>query len=163
MFNREVPSATWNVGRFVTIAAWAVMLLATGGASAAPDGTVRGTLYAQLQVRQRIIVRVPTLPEPRRQPQIRWRERNGPECISATALAGAAVTDEDDIDLVLRDGKRVRAKLESSCPNIDFYSGFYIRPGEDGMICEDRDALHARSGATCEIERFRSLVPDRRK
>jgi hypothetical protein len=147
----------------MTIAAWAVLLVAA--AEPAPPAPAGAEVYAQLRIRERVILRVPTVPltDGKRRAPVKWRERNGPNCINAESLAGASVTDEDDVDLLLRGGKRVRAKLESRCPTIDYYSGFYLRPGSDGMICEDRDAIHARSGGKCEIDRFRSLVPDRRK
>ena len=45
----------------------------------------------------------------------------------------------DSVDLILRNRQRVRAKLESSCPALDYYYGFYITPNPDGMVCEDRD------------------------
>ena len=74
------------------------------------------------------------------------------------ALAGALVSSPDSIDLLLRGGVRVRAKLQKSCPSIDFYSGFYVKATKDGRICEDRDMIHARTGGECQIENFRTLV-----
>ena len=102
-------------------------------------------------------MRVPTRP-PVERPR-KWREKKGPKCVPANALAGALVSGPDSVDLLLRGGKRVRAKLESRCPALDYYSGFYIRPGDDGRICQDRDTIRARSGGKCGIDRFRSLVP----
>ena len=52
-----------------------------------------------------------------------------------------------------------RAKLESSCPALDYYYGFYITPNPDGMVCEDRDNIRSRMGGACEIDRFRGLEP----
>ena len=31
----------------------------------------------------------------------------------------------------------------------------------DGKMCAGRDILHSRTGAKCEIDRFRELVPER--
>ena len=138
--------------------AGATLLLATSGGVAAPAPIQ----YAQVTIRQGVIVRVPTRrSDARAAPPIRWKEKRGPRCIPANALAGASVNENDSVDLLLRGGARVRAELESRCPALDYYSGFYIRPSSDGRICADRDAIRARSGGQCEIERFRSLVPDR--
>ncbi|WP_293857827.1 hypothetical protein [Sphingomonas sp. SCN 67-18] len=151
----------------MTITALAVLLLtATGAADGAEEPLPLGVIYAQLHIRQRVIVRVPTRPDesrPAPPPTQKWKERKGPECIPARELAGAAVNDTDSVDLLLRGGKRIRAQLAQDCPALNFYSGFYLRPGPDGQICEDRDSLHARSGGRCQIDRFRSLVPSRGK
>ena len=151
----------------MTITALAVLLLTTAGAlDGADERPGAGVAYAQLQIHQRVIVRVPTRDESRPPPpkaSRRWKERKGPECIAASDLAGAAVNGADSVDLLLRGGRRLRARLARDCLALDFYSGFYLRPGRDGQICEDRDALHARSGGKCQIDRFRTLVPARRK
>jgi hypothetical protein len=55
----------------------------------------------------------------------------------------------------------LRARLDHGCRALDFYSGFYLRPAPDGNICADRDSVRARSGASCEISRFRRLVAER--
>lgn len=116
-------------------------------------------LIAQLTVRQRMIIRVPA--RPARAEPMRWREKGGPKCIAAAGLAGAQVSREG-VDLLLKGGARVRAKLRR-CPPLDYYSGFYIRPGRDGRICQDRDTIRVRSGGSCEIDVFKSLVPRRPK
>ena len=138
--------------------------LAAAAAIAASAGA--GTVdFAQLTVRQRIVVRVPALPvtspngvKPR---ALHWKETKGPKCLPMNALAGASVTRADAVDLVLRGGARIRAQLADECPALDYYSGFYITPTSDGRVCADRDMIHDRSGSMCEIERFRTLVPQR--
>lgn len=136
----------------VTIGAVVALLLASGSDSDA-------VFLAQLTIRQQLIIRVPTRQQPAE--PIRWKEKNGPKCIPADALAGAHVSREG-VDLLLRGGRRIRAKL-GRCPPLDYYSGFYVRPGADGRICEDRDTIRVRSGGSCEIDAFRRLVPARTK
>jgi len=119
---------------------------------------IRITRIAQLSIRERVIIRVPVR-RPARAPQIVWQEKKGPRCIAMKDLAAAAITKASSVDLVLRGGGRVRAELESACPALEYYSGFYIAPTDDGMVCADRDAIHTRAGGECEIERFRKLVP----
>lgn len=117
-----------------------------------------------LQFRSRIVIRVPAItPMPRNvrrkppPPTIEWKESKGPHCVPVRLLRGFAVTDEDSLDMVMRDGSRVRARLDSDCSMVDFRYGIYLHAGDDGMICEDRDSIHARSGGECAIERFRKL------
>lgn len=132
----------------------AAMLLAL---AAAVDSPPPPEVYAQVRVRSGVIVKVPARPDTRK--PVKWREKKGPKCIPASFLAGALPPKDDEIDLLLRGGTRMRARLENRCPALDFYSGFYLKPGKDGMICEDRDAIHTRSGGKCGIDRFRRLVP----
>lgn len=117
---------------------------------------------ASITIRQRVIVRVP-VPAPASAPPpiTRWRERKGPKCIALEDIGGAQITSPDSVDLILRGGVRVRAELEDECPALDFYGGFYLRPGPEGRICADRDEVHTRSGGQCVIERFKQLVPVR--
>ena len=71
------------------------------------------------------------------------------------------ITNPKEVDLVLTGGKRIRAKLGKDCRPLGFYQGFYLRPTQDGMICADRDAIKVRSGASCPIDDFKLLVPDK--
>lgn len=137
----------------------ALMLMALGGA---PEGAApKPVTYAQLTVRQQIIVRVPARPRPDTPAArpVEWKEGKGLKCVPARAIAGATLLGRNSVDLVLRNNSRVRAKLEKSCPALDYYHGFYIQPNADGMICADRDAIRSRMGGECEIERFRALAP----
>lgn len=145
------------------------MLLLSGAGVASGDPapsavprTIFMTQFAQLSIRQSIIVRVPT--QPTRSPApVEWKESKGPKCLSMSTIAGAAVTDHDSVDLIFRGGGRIRAQLEAECPALDYYSGFYIRPTEDQRICAGRDSIHSRSGGECEIRRFRTLTPAKEK
>ena len=87
--------------------------------------------------------------------------KKGPRCVVPTELGGAIFGTPGQIDLVLVGGRRLRAKFDGDCGPLDFYTGVYIRPGADGKICSDRDAIRTRSGATCEIDSFRTLVARR--
>jgi hypothetical protein len=135
-----------------------LVALGTGLGLAIPAAAdPRPVRVAQVTVEQSLIVRVP-----RRVPArpLRWKEKKGPKCVAMSAIAGAAVVADDAIDLALKGGQRLRAKFSSRCPALDYYSGFYILPTEDGRICGDRDVIRTRSGGQCEIERFRRLVLD---
>jgi hypothetical protein len=106
-------------------------------------------------VREQVIVRFRQTPPSR----LGWKEGKGPKCVAARAIAGATLVGKSSVDFILRSRQRVRAKLESSCPALDYYYGFYITPNADGMICEDRDNIRSRVGGACEIDNFRSLEP----
>ena len=81
--------------------------------------------------------------------------------LGGRTLAGAALISQNSVDLILRDNRRLRAKLERSCPALDYYYGFYITPNPDGRICADRDVIRSRMGGRCQIERFRLLKADK--
>ena len=112
-------------------------------------------------IREHIVIRVPLPRRTAPAPMTVWTEKHGPDCIMMSAIAGAAIAAPASVDFVLRGGKRVRARLDRACPSLDYYSGFYLVAVADGKICADRDAVHARSGGACEIERFRLLKPQR--
>ena len=136
---------------------WAPALLLpllVGGAShASPQA--QGEQYAQLIMREQVIVRVPMRSQQSQKP-VHWKEGKGPKCVQSRAVAGATMLSQNSVDLILRDRTRVRAKLEN-CPALDYYYGFYVTPSKDGMICADRDVIRSRMGGRCRIDRFRSL------
>lgn len=122
-----------------------------------------------LRIERRVIVRVPrmsaapglvgTATAPL--PPITWVEKRAEQCVPVGALAAAAITRPDSVDLVLSGGRRMRARLGDDCPALGFYSGFYLRPPADGQICARRDVIRSRSGGECRIEGFRTLLPAR--
>lgn len=139
------------------------LLLSLAVAVGSPAGgqVDRARTVVRPNVRQRVIIRVPPMIRvPVSEPTV-WRERKGPRCISANMLAGAIVRSRDAVDLVMRGGKRLRARMDGACRGAVFYAGFYLKPAADGMVCADRDVFRARSGATCPIDGFRRLEPKR--
>lgn len=107
-------------------------------------------------VQDEVIFRIPI--RPRVSPPIEWIEHKGPKCIPANMLAGAILSGPNSIDFVMRNRQRVRAKMDSDCPALDFYGSFYLQP-DDEYICAKRETIRSRAGGTCRIEKFRSLVP----
>jgi hypothetical protein len=140
------------------------LLSAAGGPvpAAPPSAPNEGVEIAQMTIQQRIVVRVPLAPMPAAPPvPIRWVEKKGPKCVGLSSVAGFAVRGPQVVDLFLRDGQRVRTRLEKQCSSLDLGYGFYVKPHADGRICRDRDVLHARTGGQCEVDSFSNLVPER--
>ena len=129
-------------------------LLFGSEAPAAPSPGVR-----IMTIERQVTIRVPVSPRPPL--RVRWEESEaeGPQCLPARALAGAMLSGSDTIDFVLRNRRRLRARLDTDCPALDFYGGFYVQPEEPHRICAQRDVIHNRVGASCRIERFRTLIP----
>ncbi len=125
----------------------------------APAAAMGQVEVAQLTIRERIVIRVPRMPVQPVAAPIAWSEKKGPKCLPIASMAGALISSPTQVDLVLKGGQRVRAKLDGDCTPLDFYSGFYIRPTRDGQVCADRDAIRVRSGASCPIDTFKKLVP----
>ena len=144
-------------------AAFLLMTLAAVPGDPSPADPIQ---FAQVTVREQILIRVPARirnapPRPGAKP-IEWKESRGPKCVPMRLIAGATLLSQNSFDLVLSDRSRVRAKLEKSCPALDYYYGFYIRRTPDGQVCADRDSIRSRMGGRCEIERFRTLTAEKR-
>lgn len=141
-----------------------VLILLWSAQSVSPP-PVRQTQLAQVIIRNQIIIRTIRIgpPPSASSMNMEWRERKGPRCVQSQAISGAAQLSQRSVDLLLRNGSRIRARLASSCPALDYYDGFYITPGKDGQICADRESIRSRAGGACEIDAFRALhaVPSR--
>ena len=141
----------------------ALMAAALGeAASGAEPSPIAPMQFAQVTIRRQLLVRIPVRPRPSaaivaRESRIEWKEKGGPKCVPARQIVAATAFTQKSVDLILRDQSRLRARLERSCPALDFYFGFYITPAEDGRICADRDAIRSRVGGECGIDRFRTL------
>lgn len=134
---------------------------------------VEGADYMQVVIEQQIIIRVPARrsslnnfsapngrtasPEP-----ILWTEKKGPKCVSMGDIAGMQATQRDSIDLLTKQNQRLRAELNHGCHAHDFYAGFYMAANKDGQLCAGRDQLHARTGAKCQVAKFRLMVREPR-
>lgn len=125
-------------------------------------------IQQQVRIERRVIVRIaPQSPRsranlvadlPSRAPSSKLVERKTGKCIPVSSIAGVQTSSGSKLLLYLRDRRVMTVKLEKSCRSRDFYSGFYVEKNKDGKLCVDRDELHSRSGAKCEVERMRQLV-----
>ncbi len=88
-----------------------------------------------------------------------WKEKKAPKCVAMRNILGMQAVQRDSIDIITRQKQRLRAQLNRGCRALDFYAGFYMQGSKDGKLCEDRDQIHARTGAKCEIDKFRLMVP----
>ena len=127
----------------------------------AAQPTIVQQSVTRLVIQDEVILRVPLLPRPFL-PQFDWQERKGPKCIPIAAIQRAFLTDTQQIDIVLVNHARMRAKLDEDCPGLDFYGDFYLQP-QDDRICAERDAIQSRMGGSCTIERFKQLIPKFRR
>ncbi|WP_432770492.1 hypothetical protein [Sphingopyxis sp.] len=141
-------------------------------AVAAPIPDSDPPAYWQMVIEQQLIIRVPARRSPlsnfaagpapamrSREIPIVWKEKKGPKCVAMRNIMGMQAVQRDSIDLITRQKQRLRARLNRGCRAHDFYAGFYMRGSEDGRLCEGRDELHARTGAKCEVDKFRLMVP----
>lgn len=132
----------------------------------------RPTVQQQVRIERRVIIRISPqrttvatdmmsalpqgeLPE-------RLKERKFGRCLPARSIVGVQGQSDNRLLLFLRDRRILMASLEKSCHARDFYSGSYVQLNEDGLVCAGRDKLHSRSGASCDLQKFRELVVDRR-
>ncbi|WP_417621124.1 hypothetical protein [Parasphingorhabdus sp.] len=145
-------------------------------ADALPSGVAvnyvaaRPVAYAQVRIEKRVIIRVPHRRQnslapmadfSRETPPQTYQEKKIGKCLPMNNILGVQMFSDRFLDLVTRDRKRIRMRLEKNCQARSFYSGFYMEKSNDGKMCAGRDILHSRTGAKCEIDRFRELVPER--
>lgn len=88
-------------------------------------------------------------------------EKKANDCVKMEKLSGFTVNRMDSVDLVLTDGTLLRAKLDSECPGLGFYAGFYVKPNKDQKICAGRDVFRSRTGRSCSVRAFTRLEPAR--
>lgn len=124
----------------------------------------------QVRIEQRVIVRIAP-PGPAMRTSIvsaeaapfsapRLSERKIGKCVPVAGIAAVQPDGASRLLLLMRDRRLISASLEKACRARDFYSGFYIERSGDGKLCVDRDKLHSRAGANCEISRMRQLVAE---
>ena len=125
------------------------------------------TEFGQVRVDQRIIIR---LPSPGSAPvavgaqrqsiaKLKYKEKKIGKCLWVDRLGASRPGPDRTLDLLTRDGLLIRAYLGEGCLAREFYAGAYMERSYDGKLCVDRDLLHARTGAKCEIDKFRLLIP----
>ena len=133
------------------------LLPALAGMFAADPG--RGDAgVSRLVGQDEVIWRVPVAPRPPQQ-RIAWIERKqGPKCVPTRAIRRAMLSGPGNVDFILANRTRIRAKFDDDCPALDFYAGLYLLPDDD-LLCADRDSIHSRVGGSCEIMVFRVLQP----
>jgi hypothetical protein len=126
------------------------------------------TTFYQVRIDQRVIVRLPSqamMPaaagaqKQAAPPKIKYKEQKIGKCLWVDKLAGSRPGSNRTLDILTRDGALVRAYLGDGCLAREFYAGAYMERSYDGKLCVDRDLLHARTGAKCEVDKFRLLIP----
>lgn len=125
-------------------------------------------IFEQVRIEQRVIIRIAPRPgplgqnattlQPQRSAAPRYQERPLGNCLTTQSIAGVRAESGNRLLLFLRDRRMVFATLEKACSAGDFYSGFYMENSRDGQLCVDRDQLHARNGAKCQVSRLSHLV-----
>jgi hypothetical protein len=162
VFKRVGESADADEDRsLMDWSAAALMAAALGNVSGEPS-PIAPMQFAQVTIRRQILMRIPMQARPQapsvqKGSRIEWKEKRGPKCVPARSVLAATAFTQKSVDLVLRDRTRLRARLERSCPALDYYFGFYVSPNPDGLICADRDSIRSRVGGECGIDGFRSL------
>ena len=133
------------------------------------DSLVEVPTQNQVRIEQRVTIRIsPLVNSPRQSmvpdvPSVNLRdyaERDAGKCIPLSSIRGVQSISDNRLLLYLRDRRVLSLRLRKSCRAQDFYSGFYVEPRADGMLCVERDILRSRTGATCELREINRLVAD---
>jgi len=121
----------------------------------------------QVSIEQRVIVRIAPSSRQRFERALAELDRNADsfeevgyeDCLPINMIA-AVHPQEDRLLLFMRDRRVFSAALERACNPQDFYSGFYVER-RDGRLCQRRDRLQSRTGASCQVRRRNRLVAAR--
>lgn len=140
----------------MTLHSLAGLLPALFGLFAGQPGAIQPSV-TRLVAREGIVWRVPVIPRPPAR-TIEWVEHKGPRCIPTATIRRALLFSPEQVDFILSDRSRMRAKFSDDCAALDFYGGLYLKP-EDNFLCAKRDAVHSRIGGSCTIAKFRLLEP----
>lgn len=123
----------------------------------------------QVRIEQRVTIRISPLTSSPRQslmpeaPRVSLNdleERDAGKCLALRGIRGVQSASSNRLLLYMRDRKVMSLRLKKNCRAQDFYSGFYIEPRGDGLLCVDRDTLRSRTGANCELTEINRLVLD---
>ena len=133
------------------------------------ERTGRPIIYNQVRIDRRVVIRIS--PRSSRAPRTQlmadlpngeipatFKERKIGKCIPVRGIAGVQAGNGNRLIFYMRDQRIISANLEKACKASAYYSGFYVEPSKDGMLCVDRDVLQSRSGTNCELDRIRQLV-----
>ena len=131
--------------------------------------SLAGPNYYQVRVQQRVIVRVPRYRVTNTSATGTGKSASRPVSYKEEKIGKCLIMDrfvasrpgpgpKESLELVTREGALVRAYLGDGCLAREFYAGAYMERPADGKLCADRDMLYARTGAKCEIDKFRALV-----
>ncbi|WP_066552759.1 hypothetical protein [Croceicoccus bisphenolivorans] len=172
------PVQGWSIDLGLGIGALWLLPLALTGASADVHAirpvtqtsvvadsteTTFSEIRMQVETRRRVMIRITPLsrvapPPPvvvqKAEPRRRATSGEAQQCIPLEDVAGVKLGQGRTLLLYMRDRRVVRTLLERSCQVSSFYSGFYVERPADGMLCAGREALHARSGADCQLSAF---------
>ena len=116
-----------------------------------------GDGWNQVRSSERVIIRIPNKSAPAGK---RYKEQKVGKCLLLDRLIGSRPGPKESLEILTSDGNVIRAYLGDGCLAREFYAGAYVERSTDGMLCIDRDLLHARTGAQCEVDRFRLLIPE---
>lgn len=120
-----------------------------------------GEGWYQVRKDQRVIIRIPPKNVPasgKQSKPVQFKEQKIGKCLLMDRLIGSRPGPKESLEILTRDGNLIRAYLGDGCLAREFYAGAYVERSIDGKLCVDRDLLHARTGAQCEIDKFRLLV-----
>jgi hypothetical protein len=147
-----VASAVFSTGQAAT-GLWAEMVEFTDNQAL--------EMGLQVRVEQRVIIRIPSRPATPASgtKPVSYKEAKIGKCLMMDRLVASRPGPKNSLELATRDGVIIRAYLHDDCFAREFYAGAYMERPADGKLCVDRDLVHARTGAKCEIDRFRVLQP----
>ncbi len=122
----------------------------------------------QARVEQRVMIRLPQsssaprgIPTGKVPKRIKMKEKKIGKCLwmKQLVVARPGADKPQHLEFVTKNGQIIRGYLGDGCLAREFYAGTYMERTSDGKLCAERDILYARTGAKCEVDKFRVMVP----
>lgn len=133
------------------------------------DSLVSSQTQNQVRIEQRVTIRIAPLANSPRQSMVPelprvslndLEERDAGKCVALRSIRAVQSSSNNRLLLYMRDRKVMSLRMKKSCRAQDFYSGFYVEPRADGLLCVERDTLRSRTGSNCEVSEINRLVLD---
>ncbi len=78
-------------------------------------------------------------------------------CIATNAFKGTNITNDQTVLITLKTGELVNLRLRDRCYGLAYDDKFYYQQNPGQQLCEQTDAIIARSGSRCIIDKIETV------
>ncbi len=78
-------------------------------------------------------------------------------CIATSAFKGTNITNDQTVLITLKTGELINLRLRDRCYGLAYDDKFYYQQNPGQQLCEQTDAIIARSGSRCLIDKIETI------